>query len=202
MKELTGQEPKKLLAANGVNVNLSDDEADDISKQATAEIGKLSQDKRDEIAADGLKQARDASKAMQTYKDKKEELEKQLDNAKESKDEGAIEKAQAALDDFKKNAEGPAASLEAVTQKASETNKSNGGDEDTSKEPGEDGEPEGTTAKEEEVTDKDTGKKVKRKVYTGPKGGRYYYPNGVPHTPEHKVYVESLTEFLRRTLAD
>lgn len=44
--------------------------------------------------------------------------------------------------------------------------------------------------KEAEVTDPDTGKKIKRVIHTGPKGGRFYYPDGKPKTPEHKVYVQ------------
>lgn len=45
--------------------------------------------------------------------------------------------------------------------------------------------------KDEEVTDPDTGKKIKVKTYTGPRGGKFYYPDGKPKTPDHKVYVES-----------
>ena len=47
--------------------------------------------------------------------------------------------------------------------------------------------------KEEEVTDPETGKKIKVKTYTGPRGGKFYYPDGKPKTPENKVYVECLS---------
>jgi colicin import membrane protein len=47
--------------------------------------------------------------------------------------------------------------------------------------------------KEEEITDPKTGEKKKVKTYTGPRGGKFYYPDGSPHTPEHKVYVESMS---------
>ena len=43
--------------------------------------------------------------------------------------------------------------------------------------------------KDMEVEDPETGKKVMRKVHIGPQGGKYYWPDGVPHDAEHKVYV-------------
>ena len=47
--------------------------------------------------------------------------------------------------------------------------------------------------KDEEITDPKTGEKIKVKTYTGPRGGKFYYPEGSPKTPEHKVYLESIT---------
>ena len=41
--------------------------------------------------------------------------------------------------------------------------------------------------KEEEVTDPETGKKIKVKTYKGPRGGKFYYPDSKPKTPENKV---------------
>ena len=43
--------------------------------------------------------------------------------------------------------------------------------------------------KEEEVKDPKTGKKIKVKTYTGPRGGKFYYPDGAPKDAKHKVYV-------------
>ena len=43
--------------------------------------------------------------------------------------------------------------------------------------------------KDEEVTDPKTGEKIKVKTYTGPRGGKFYYPKGAPKKPENKVYV-------------
>ena len=43
--------------------------------------------------------------------------------------------------------------------------------------------------KEEEITDPETGEKKKVTTYTGPRGGKFYYPDGKPKTPENKVYV-------------
>ena len=47
--------------------------------------------------------------------------------------------------------------------------------------------------KDEEVTDPKTGKKIKVTTYTGPRGGKFYYPEGSPHDAKHKVYVECLS---------
>ena len=47
--------------------------------------------------------------------------------------------------------------------------------------------------KDEEVTDPETGEKKKVKTYTGPRGGKFYYPDGKPKKPENKVYLESIT---------
>ena len=63
----------------------------------------------------------------------------------------------------------------------------------------------GNVVKDEEIEVKDpkTGekKKMKVKTYTGPQGGKFYYPDGKPKTPENKVYVqESLSEWLERRL--
>ena len=48
---------------------------------------------------------------------------------------------------------------------------------------------------DEEIEDPETGKMIKVKTYTGPRGGKFYYPEGSPKTPENKVYVESISIF-------
>ena len=63
----------------------------------------------------------------------------------------------------------------------------------------------GETLSDEEVTDKETGKKIKVTVHTGPRGGRYYYPKGAPKDNDHKRYVDeslykSLYDYLRTSL--
>jgi hypothetical protein len=63
------------------------------------------------------------------------------------------------------------------------------------------GEKEGNyIVKQEEVKDPKTGKKIKVKTYTGPRGGKFYYPDGKPKKPENKVYVESLSNYLKRSI--
>jgi colicin import membrane protein len=49
--------------------------------------------------------------------------------------------------------------------------------------------------KDEEVTDPETGEKKKVKTYTGPRGGKFYYPDGKPKTPENKVYVTDSKQY-------
>lgn len=59
--------------------------------------------------------------------------------------------------------------------------------------------------KTEEVTDPETGEKKTVKTFTGPRGGKFYYPDGKPKKPENKVYVSEslknkysmLTEYLK-----
>ena len=34
---------------------------------------------------------------------------------------------------------------------------------------------------------------MKVKTHTGPRGGKFYYPDGKPKTPENKVYVQEDT---------
>ena len=47
--------------------------------------------------------------------------------------------------------------------------------------------------KDEEITDPKTGEKKKVKTFTGPRGGKFYYPDGKPKKPENKVYLECLS---------
>lgn len=55
----------------------------------------------------------------------------------------------------------------------------------------------GNIVKTEQVTDPKTGKKIKVATHTGPRGGKFYWPEGKPKTPKNKVYVkESLSEWL------
>ena len=60
----------------------------------------------------------------------------------------------------------------------------------------------GETMEEEEITDPDNpDKKIKVKAYTGPRGGKYYWPKGKAKTPENKVYIhESFVDYLYRML--
>ena len=61
----------------------------------------------------------------------------------------------------------------------------------------------GNIIKDEEIEDPKTGKKMKVKTYTGPRGGKFYYPEGKPKKPENKVYVENyinLKNYLKESL--
>lgn len=43
--------------------------------------------------------------------------------------------------------------------------------------------------KDEEITDPKTGERKTVKTYTGPRGGKFYYPDGKSRKPENKVYL-------------
>ena len=47
-----------------------------------------------------------------------------------------------------------------------------------------------------------TGEKKKVVTHTGPRGGKFYYPDGKPKKPENKVYVESesLKDYLIKSI--
>ena len=47
---------------------------------------------------------------------------------------------------------------------------------------------EGNIVKQEEITDKN-GKKKKVTTHTGPRGGKFYWPEGSPKDAKHKVYI-------------
>ena len=49
----------------------------------------------------------------------------------------------------------------------------------------------GNIIKQEEIKDPKTGEKKKVITHTGPRGGKFYYPDGKPKKPENKVYVEN-----------
>ena len=51
----------------------------------------------------------------------------------------------------------------------------------------------GNVIKQEVVKDPKTGEKKKVVTHTGPRGGKFYYPEGKPKKPENKVYVESIS---------
>ena len=55
----------------------------------------------------------------------------------------------------------------------------------------------GNILKQEVIKDPKTGEKKKVTTHTGPRGGKFYYPDGKPKNPENKVYVhESLKNYL------
>lgn len=71
------------------------------------------------------------------------------------------------------------------------------------KKDGEDGvkkDKDGNILKKEEVVDKETGKKIKVVTHTGPRGGRFYWPDGAPKDADHKVYVQE-SDIVRKDLS-
>ena len=133
--------------------------------------------------------------------DKWEEFKKDLEQKQKSVSEDdfkeALEKAnkdltpeeaQKMIDDQKKRAKSVNAKIKDET-------------DDEPKKDDDEKDEDGNIVKDEEVTDPKTGKKIKVKTHTGPRGGKFYYPDGKPKTPEHKVYVQEdnyckLTKYL------
>ena len=73
----------------------------------------------------------------------------------------------------------------AMEKKAKELNdKENDKEKDVKKDK------DGNILKKETVTDPKTGEKKKVVTHTGPRGGKFYYPEGKPKNDEHKVYVQ------------
>lgn len=134
------------------------------------------------------------------YEKKLDELEKQIENESDKDKKSDL---QDELTKLKDNAPQTMVSVatgvsvsgnEATTEPTSEPTS-----EPKEKDDKGEGEDEGT---EEEITDPETGEKKKAVVHTGPRGGKYYYPDGKPKTPEHRVYLEhmSLVNFLIESL--
>lgn len=49
---------------------------------------------------------------------------------------------------------------------------------------------EGNVLKSEKIEDPKTGKKVKVVTHTGPRGGKFYWPEGSPKDDKHRVYIQ------------
>ena len=122
------------------------------------------------------------------YKTKSDELEKEYDEKiKNAKDDEEKEKLESEWMDKQKK-------LDAVKNKAVDEIEDEGKSDEEKKSK--------YVEKEEEITDSETGEKKKVKTYTGPRGGKFYYPDGKPKNPENKVYLEhlSLMDYLYESL--
>ena len=112
------------------------------------------------------------------YKEKQKELQDKYDKMiDDAKDDDEAEKAMAEYEKEKKK-------LNAEQHKEMDAIDDN--DEHTDDDDSKKGK---YVVKDEEVTDPKTGGKIKVKTYTGPRGGKFYYPKGAPKKPENKVYV-------------
>lgn len=203
-KELEQNPPQSMMStATGVNNNGSptksdkdtdgEDEVKAKSAQAKTEFEKQSQKTKEDFekqveAANGKKKEKieneykeQSSKLEKEYQEKIDK-EKDPDKKKKLEDEWADEEMKLSA---KKNKD-----LDSIDDK---------GEHDTEKDETKKGK---YKVKEEEVKDPKTGEKIKVKTYTGPRGGKFYYPDGKPKTPENKVYVESLllTDYLYESM--
>lgn len=203
LKQLQQNPPKSITsAATGVNNGTSaksdkdtdgEDEVKAKSEQAKNDFEKQSKKAKEDFekqveAANGKKKEKieneykeQSSKLEKEYQ-KKIDKEKDPDKKKKLEDEWADEEMKLSA---KKNKE-----LDSIDDKD---------EHDTEKDETKQGK---YKVKEEEVKDPKTGKKIKVKTYTGPRGGKFYYPDGKSKTPENKVYVESLslTDYLYESM--
>lgn len=155
-----------------------------------------------------IEEAKKEAKTTLDQLDKeKEEIEKHEEEIKKLEDEinGGDEKdkeireLKKQLEELKKNPPQTITSLATGVSAGGESTSSNDdskSDNNDSKSDDDDSKNDDTeskyTIKDEEVTDPETGKKKKVKTHTGPRGGKFYYPDGKPKTPENKVYLESI----------
>ena len=116
------------------------------------------------------------------------ELEEKLKNADDDK-KGEIEKQLKAKKEEQTNVQTTSIVGTALTAVGIKPKQEQ--EKEQEKESDEETDEEGNIVKDEEITDPETGKKIKVKTHTGPRGGKFYYPDGKPKTPENKVYVES-----------
>lgn len=194
LKQLQQNPPKSIAsAATGVNNGTSaksdkdtdgEDEVKTKSEQAKNDFEKQSKKAKEDFekqveATNGKKKEKieneykeQSSKLEKEYQEKIDK-EKDPDKKKKLEDEWADEEMKLSA---KKNKE-----LDSIDDKD---------EHDTEKDETKQGK---YKVKEEEVKDPKTGKKIKVKTYTGPRGGKFYYPDGKSKTPENKVYVESLS---------
>jgi colicin import membrane protein len=140
-----------------------------------------------------LEQLAKEKQEIEEHEKKLDELKKQIES--ESNDDKKKELT-AQLEKVKQNAPqtlaGAASGVTATTTsepKSDEEKDTNSADKQDDDKTNQDG----YEIKDEEITDPETGEKKKVKTYTGPRGGKFYYPDGAPKKPENKVYVEHLS---------
>ena len=125
--------------------------------------------------------------AMAEYEAQMKAIEEQI-----AKKDSQSEKLKKKLEELKNNP--PKTMAESITGvKSKSSKKSNDSAEEVKKDAN------GNILKQEKVTDPETGKKISVTTHTGPRGGKFYYPEGKPKTPKNKVYVResnSLYDYL------
>lgn len=128
-----------------------------------------------------IKQLDEEKKKIEEYTQKLNDIEKQI---KDEKDKDKLKELKTQQTQLQQNT--PTTIVSTVTG-VTITSTTTTSTSDPKKEE------DGYKVQDEEVEDPKTGKKIKVKTYTGPRGGKFYYPDGKPKKPENKVYVESVT---------
>ena len=187
------QAPQSLAgAATGVGGGSSTEPTDEPTEEPKEKTEEPTEEPSSE-PKEKTKEEKDAEiKAIEDeYKEKSKALEEEYD--KKIKDESDPDKKKELEDEWAKKEK-------ALT---AEKNKKQDDIDDTDEHKDDDETKQGKyTVKDEEITDPKTGEKKKVKTYTGPRGGKFYYPDGAPKKPENKVYLEhlSLSDYLTESL--
>lgn len=162
------------------NDSISDADYEKMLKNTKAEAKKIQ---------DRLVKEKDA---MAEYEAQMKDIEDKI-----AKKDAQSEKLKAKLEKLKNNPPQTLAS-EATGVKSKPSKKSDSAEKEEVKK-----DADGNVLKQEKVTDPETGKKISVTTHTGPRGGKFYYPDGKPKTPENKVYVResnSLTNYLLESI--
>lgn len=171
LKELTNKTPEQWGEENKVK-KLTDEQKEELSKKLHEKLKAKSDAELDKTNQEIKERARQSAEKLQAKIDK---AEKEALDAADKNDEEEFKKKNAEYEKLKD------------AQKKQKEKQSAEKDEH------------GNIIRDEEVTDKD-GKKKKVKMHIGPRGGKFYYPDGAPKDQEHRVYVENCYMSLRSVL--
>lgn len=171
LKELTNKTPEQWSEENKVK-KLTDEQKEELSKKLHEKLKAKSDAELDKTNQEIKERARQSAEKLQAKIDK---AEKEALDAADKNDEEEFKKKNAEYEKLKD------------AQKKQKEKQSAEKDEH------------GNIIRDEEVTDKD-GKKKKVKMHIGPRGGKFYYPDGAPKDQEHRVYVENCYMSLRSVL--
>lgn len=172
-------------------------------KDAVAkEAAKITPETYEKALDDAKKEAKSTLEQLAKEKEEIEKWEKELaDMEAAAKDEGDKDKKKKLEEEIKaKQQQAPQSLAGAATgvsgggssTEPTEEEKDNTDDNDEHKD--DDETKQGKyIVKDEEITDPKTGEKKKVITHTGPRGGKFYYPDGVPKKTENRVYVEHLS---------
>ena len=201
MKEMVGEDnwEKFTKDMEEMQKNVNEEE---LKKSLEKAKENITEEDAKKMLEDQKSRAKSAAERIQKEKKELEDIDKELEELnkdKESNKDKIKELQDNKVDLIKKSTLGKAspsvakASIDKVGKAEGETK--------TDPKPEEDPKPKDETkqgkyiVKDEEVTDPKTGKKIKVKTFTGPRGGKFYYPDGQPKKPENKVYVTDSKQY-------
>lgn len=171
LKELTNKTPEQWGEENKVK-KLTDEQKEELSKKLHEKLKAKSDAELDKTNQEIKERARQSAEKLQAKIDK---AEKEALDAADKNDEEEFKKKNAEYEKLKD------------AQKKQKEKQSAEKDEH------------GNIIRDEEITD-EHGNKKKVKMHVGPRGGKFYYPDGAPKDQEHRVYVENCYMSLRSVL--